>query len=105
MTHGRLGTYKGHALLEGPKGGIFYHANGRKRYVPKKHKKTISWNFKKSKHQVAQARWQGKAYGKYYKKLKTATPTQKRAYVTRVNALSTISPQAKALFRKKAGLR
>ena len=97
--------YKGHALIKGPKGGVYYHVAGRKRYVPKKHKKTISWNFKKSEHQVAQARWQGKAYGKYYKKLKTASNAQKKAYVTRVNALSTIPPQAKALFRKKAGLR
>ena len=103
MTH--LGMYKGHALIKGPKGGVYYHVNGRKRYVPKKHKKTISWNFKKSKHQVAQARWQGIAYGRYYKKLSSATPEEKRAYVTRVNALSTISPKAKALFRKKAGLR
>ena len=41
MTH--LGMYKGHALLKGPKGGIYYHVAGRKRYVPKKHKKTNIW--------------------------------------------------------------
>ena len=97
--------YKGHALIKGPKGGVYYHVNGRKRYVPKKHKKTISWNFKKSSHQVAQARWQGKAYSTYYKKLGGATTGEKRAYMRRVNALSTISPNAKALFRKKAGLK
>ena len=39
MTHLRLGMYKGHALLEGPKGGVYYHVNGRKRYVPKNTRK------------------------------------------------------------------
>ena len=101
----KLGMYKGHALLKGPKGGLFYHVAGRKRYVPKKHKKTISWNFKKSEHSVAQTRWQGKAYSKYFKKLGEATTGQRRAYMRRINALSTISPKAKAVFRKKAGLR